>query len=299
MRKAVKLLCLGQLFPKLQRGIGDGIARRILKDPVLETAAQLWIQLDLIDHVAPHPGGGDQPVNEDHRDAIGIVRLQHIQPRLALGGAVHAQSTHDPGHGFVDMRVVGERRGKIRGQRSDRPGHTGFGLHTRVVERKRGVVSAKIESGRDRGGDADKRRERLQRRLLPDAHERTSDAFLHIAALDGHDRHLGRGHKRREEIRPPDATFASGLKTKPIGAGAGLEREGMIPQSTAFGASQKHGQFGAGRVVGFNRGSGVRPGTGVGRGLCRRLKVKRGALFRWRGLFSGRAQVPGGRIAGR
>ena len=104
-------------FAKLERRDRDGIAGRITEGPELETPTQHRIGLDGVYRVPPHSRFRDEPVNENNRNSLGIVRLPHGQ----TGGAIVAI---DP-HRFYQpkeerVRIIGERRGEISGQRTGR-----------------------------------------------------------------------------------------------------------------------------------------------------------------------------------
>ena len=137
----------------------------------------IGIGFDFVDHVAPHPRGGDEAVHEDERDAVRIVGLELIEP-----GGVHvvadAHRPHEAGDLLVRRRIVGERRGEIRSERAHPPVHPGFRLVARIAQGEHGFGAVEIERGGDRRGDTHPRRERRARVFLAHADQRATDAFL-------------------------------------------------------------------------------------------------------------------------
>ena len=287
----MKLLHFHQLLAAPQGGVGLRIAGRVAENPELETPAQAGVGLDFIDDIDPHLRRGQEPVDEDHGDAVGIVRVEHVEPGFPQV-FLDLHEAHEALPKFVARGMQGDRCGEIGSQGNRPSAHAGGAALGGVAEGEDGVAPAKIE----RGGDGrDEAVLRLKRRappgaragLLLNAHERPSvpglgDGTPQVPAAD-----FVRRGESGELVGRPHTVAGSGLKAQAVGDGVGGQRQRTTPEPAIIGRAEERRQFARRGIVDRLRfGLG-----GVRRGERGGIEVEGRARFRRQHTAPGLAQL--------
>jgi len=134
-----------ELRSQRRRRLWEADPGRVVKDPGLEAAVKLRPGPQFVDHVEPRALVAGQAVDEDHRDASGLVRLEHLQVRPRHAGGERLQEPDQAGPGRA-VEHVEQRGGQIGGEvRPGIPDVHGRDLH-RVgeIEHGRRVVSGGV-----------------------------------------------------------------------------------------------------------------------------------------------------------
>src|SRR5436309_11211928 len=154
-------------------------------------------------------------MHKNQWNSIGIIWLEEIEPdpcRVASGfESADQYSKRKIGRRFV----VADRRGVIDCQRTHFSFNSCCWLLGRATKRERGVLSVKIERGRNRSSDSPGRRELFG--WIEDSHadKRTANTMLNVFLLDHFLFDLLFELHGGEVVRRPDRV-ADGLKSSMI-----------------------------------------------------------------------------------
>src|SRR5438093_6137038 len=143
-------------------------------------------------------------MHKNQWNSIGVIWLKEIEPdpcRVVRGFESTDQSLQ---HKIGWWLVVADRRGVIDCQRTHFPFNSCRRLLGRATKRERGVLSVKIERGRNRSSDSPGRRELFGWIEDSNADKRTANTLLNVFLLDQFLFDLLFELKRSEVVWRPD-----------------------------------------------------------------------------------------------
>ena len=188
------------------------------------------------------------------------------------------------------MRIIGERRGKIRGQRTGHARDPNGFAQGRIVEREDHLAGRlrvrrggfEIEHRGHRRGDADGGEVEFCRIRRPiDSNQSSTEARVADLQTNAPLMHLSGRLESGEIAWRPGAFLPRGGRNVQLVTGAvRRDRERVIPKAPTVSGAQQHGEFRRRRIVNVAHSRCLRALPKQRTGFCRRLEIVAQTIFR-------------------
>src|SRR5689334_6640851 len=120
IRKVIRISLVhsGQFLTQSKRGVENGIAGRIRKQPWLVTFSNLRVLLKAVDCLNPRKRSRGKTMDKHDWNSVGIVRFKKIQPCFVHHVGATQGAHHSKEQQVVWWLEIGDRSGKVGCERA-------------------------------------------------------------------------------------------------------------------------------------------------------------------------------------